>query len=117
MILTAAVVLSMTAAMAKTKNVEARMGYSNAYDFNVSTYSLAKTLNADQSQYDKMLFINDMLHTDMRRAGYARRAKRQEKVDEAIKRNLSGMKSVLNEQQYKKYLMLLNATLINRGLK
>ena len=115
MFLTAAVVLSMTAAMAK--NADAKMGYNNAYDFNVNTYSLARALNASPDQFVQLADINEMLHADMRRAGFARKAKRQAKVDEAIKRNLSVMKSVLNEEQFKKYLMLLNATLINRGLK
>jgi hypothetical protein len=115
MILTAAVVLCMTAAMAK--NADAKMGYNNVYDFNVNTYSLARTLNANPEQYAQLADINEMLHADMRRAGYARKTKRQERVNEAVKRNLSVMRNVLNDQQYRKYLMLLNATLTNRGLK
>lgn len=118
MILVAAVMLSMTTAMAESKNADAKTTtYTNVYDFNVNTYSLAKSLNANQDQYEKMADIYEVFHTDMRRAGYSRKAKRQERVDAAIKRNLGMMKSILDEQQYKKYLMVLNATMLNRGLK
>ena len=118
MFLTAAVVLSMTAAMAESKNADAKYaGYSNVYNFNVNTYSLSKALHANQMQYEKINDIYDMFSYEMRRAGYARKAKRQERVDEAISRNLRAMKSILDDQQFKTYRMLLNATLVNRGLK
>ena len=118
MFLTAAVVLSMTAAMAEGKNSTAKgFGYNNAYEFNVNTYSLSRTLQADAEQYDKMVYVNEVFSRDMRHAGFSRKAKRQERVNEAITRNLRYMKSILDEAQYKKYLMLLNTTLINRGLR
>lgn len=35
----------------------------------------------------------------------------------AVDKNLRYMKMFLSEKQYKKYVMLLNATLTNRGIK
>jgi hypothetical protein len=34
----------------------------------------------------------------------------------AVNKNLSAARSILNKAQYHKYLMLLNATINNRGL-
>lgn len=110
--------LSMTAAMAEGNNATAKaIGYSNVYRFDINAKSLGRTLGVDQEQYDKMLYVNEMFSHDMRMAGFARKAKRQAKVNEAVNRNLSSMKSFLDEQQFKKYRMLLNITLLNRGLR
>ena len=41
---------------------------------------------------------------------------RDARVNEAIEKDVKWMRYVLNEKQMHKYLMLLNATLNNRGL-
>jgi hypothetical protein len=38
-------------------------------------------------------------------------------VDRAINKDLAYMNYILNQDQYRKYVMLLNVTLTNRGLK
>ena len=38
-------------------------------------------------------------------------------IDKAVIKDLKYMHSTLNDSQYRKYVMLLNATLMNRGLK
>jgi hypothetical protein len=38
-------------------------------------------------------------------------------VEKAINKDLAYMNYMLNENQYRKYVMLLNVTLNNRGLK
>jgi hypothetical protein len=38
-------------------------------------------------------------------------------VDAAIRKDLGYMNYVLNKDQYKKYVMLLNVTMANRGLR
>ena len=42
---------------------------------------------------------------------------RDKMVDNAIRKDLAWMDYVLSKDQYRKYVMLLNATLNNRGLK
>ena len=42
---------------------------------------------------------------------------RQLMVEKAIKKDLAWMDYILNKDQYRKYVMLLNVTLHNRGLK
>jgi hypothetical protein len=38
-------------------------------------------------------------------------------LDKAVTKNLYNMRQVLDAKQYRTYLMLLNATFTNRGLK
>ena len=42
---------------------------------------------------------------------------RDARVNEAIEKNVKWMRYVLNEKQIRKYLVLLNTTLNNRGLR
>jgi hypothetical protein len=42
---------------------------------------------------------------------------RDARVDAAIKKDLGFMNYILNKDQYKTYVMLLNITMHNRGLK
>ena len=42
---------------------------------------------------------------------------RNARVDAAIRKDLGYMNYVLNKDQYKKYVMLLNVTMANRGLR
>ena len=44
------------------------------------------------------------------------KSERDEKIKKAIKRDLSYMFYVLNQDQYREYVKLLNVTLNNRGL-
>lgn len=41
---------------------------------------------------------------------------RKEIIDKAIKNDLKYVRSVLTDSQYRKYLVLLNTTLNNRGI-
>ena len=50
-------------------------------------------------------------------AATAEADERESMVDQAVKKDVRYMHYVLNDKQYKTYLMLLNATLQNRGLK
>jgi hypothetical protein len=38
-------------------------------------------------------------------------------VEKAVNKDLAYMNYILNKDQYRKYVMLLNTTLTNRGLK
>jgi hypothetical protein len=42
---------------------------------------------------------------------------RAKMVEKAINKDLAYMNYMLSDTQYRKYLMLLNLTLVNRGLK
>ena len=105
--------LSMTTAMANNENNEASK---NAYEFNVNISRLCNSLGLGNDQY---LFLSDAMDTfsnDMRHVGSAAEEDRKGLMYLAIQRNLTTMRSLLTKSQYHRYLMLLNATINNRGL-
>jgi hypothetical protein len=53
----------------------------------------------------------------MKKAEYADEANREELTKKAVMRDISYMRTILNEAQFRKYNAVLNATLTNRGLK
>ena len=89
-----------------------------AYTLNINTRSLSRTLSLSDDQ-EKICsdvikaFENDMLFAASNSSDESRKAVTKNAVD----KNLRYMKMFLSEKQYKKYVMLLNATLTNRGIK
>ena len=53
----------------------------------------------------------------MKKAEQADDANREELTKKAVMRDISYMRTILNETQFRKYNAVLNATLTNRGLK
>ena len=53
----------------------------------------------------------------MMNAATAKGEDRSAMIDKAVMKDLKYMHVILNNSQYRKYVMLLNTTLINRGLK
>ena len=70
-------------------------------------------------QIDQAEAVQD-IHTsfcaDMMNAAGANADERDAMVKKAVEKDLKYMRSVLTEMQYRKYLRLLNATFVNRGL-
>ena len=52
----------------------------------------------------------------MMNASVADNSERDAKMQSAIKKDLSYMRYVLNDRQYREYVKILNVTLNNRGL-
>ena len=114
MILMAVARLSMSTAFAGNEDVKA---VRKAYNMTVNYDRLAKALNLTGDQYENVEYVHDTFCSDMRRAAYASSEKRQAYFEKALRKDLSGMRSLLNRDQYRTYVMLLNVTLVNRGLK
>lgn len=114
-ILTMVALLSMTAAFAEGENNEAA-AESAKYEIKFNIGSLTKALNLDYDQTIAVEDINYMFASDMTNAAAASGTERDELRSKAVIRDLAYMKTVLNDKQYKKYVMLLNTTLNNRGL-
>ena len=107
MIVMAVAMLSMSTAFAGNEDVKA---VRKAYDMDVNYSRLATALNLSGDQFETVEYVHSTFCNDMRRASYAN-------ADKAISKDLRYMRSVLNRNQYRTYVMLLNATLVNRGLK
>ena len=89
-----------------------------AYTLNINNRSLSRTLSLSLDQEEICSdvikkFENDMLFAASNSSNESRKAV----AKNAVEKNLRYMKMFLSEKQYKKYVMLLNATLANRGIK
>lgn len=113
--LTLVALMSMTATFAAGEN-DNTVAEANKYNVSFNLSSLSKTLRLDFDQVRAVADINEMFASDMLNASAASHSERKEMVDKAVKRDLAYMRSVLDKEQYRKYVMLLNTTINNRGL-
>ena len=94
-----------------THNVE-------AYDIHVNTEALAKCLDASKDQAESIDNIMQIFAAQMDNAKTEDNAVvRSKMLDNTVGMNINYMKHVLTDEQYKKYLTVLNTTLKNRGLR
>ena len=89
----------------------------NAYDMTVNMRKLGVALGLTLDQMEAVQDIHHQFCNEMMLAAQATGDERQTLVEKAVKKDVRYMHYVLDEKQYKKYLMLLNTTLLNRGLR
>jgi hydroxypyruvate isomerase len=97
----------------KAQNVE----NVETYDMSINMRKLAVTLGLTFDQMDAVQDIHSTFCAEMMMAAHAGNEERSELVDKAVNKDVRYMHYVLDEKQYRKYLLLLNTTLRNRGLK
>ncbi|MGL5272087.1 MAG: hypothetical protein ACRC8J_01210 [Phocaeicola sp.] len=85
-----------------------------AVDVNVT--KLSKYLQLSSNQVEEVANISDFFAEKVQSAGYAREEKQSQKLREAVYGNFKLMKRTLTEDQYRKYVHLVNVTLKNKGL-
>ncbi|WP_165154405.1 hypothetical protein [Parabacteroides sp. ZJ-118] len=103
--------ISATVNFAKAQCVS---GNGNKEPFVVEFGKLSSYLNLAPSQMDEVYNINDYF-IGQQKASLSKDAKRQaERLQKAVYGNLKLMKTVLNDDQYRKYITLLNVTNNNR---
>jgi len=108
----------LTLTMAHAENEEANITNNvEAYDMTVNFRRLAVTLDLNADQMDAVEEIHNSFCQDMMLAAHANKDEREGLMDVAIKKDIRYMRYILDQKQYRKYLMLLNVTLHNRGLK
>ena len=112
-ILTVMAMFCMTATFAENaeaKNVE-------AYNMNVNMRSIQRALSLSKEQTEQFADLHQTFCAEMM---FAANAKDADKVNEmvrlAVNKDLQYMSYILNHDQYRKYIMLLNATMRNRDL-
>ena len=109
------VMMSMTVAFAENEDNNAT-NTTEAYVMQVNMYKLGQALDLSRDQYD---FVEDAMNAfsaDLMCVAEASEESRKAMLRNAVIKNLSATRSILNEAQYHKYLRLLNTTLNNRGL-
>ncbi len=88
-----------------------------AYNMNVSIGSLADALSLNIDQAEAVADVHKNFTADMMNAASASVEERRELINKAVIKDLKYMHGILDNNQYRKYVMLLNVTLTNRGLK
>ena len=117
MILTMVAMFSMTMAFAEGENVNSVNNLA-AYDMSCNMNKLAEALSLTGDQREAVDNIYQTFTAEMMFAAqYYSNDQRNEMVKKAINKNIAWMNYVLNEKQRRTYLMLLNTTINNRGLK
>ena len=114
-VLTIVAMMTMTLAFAEGENLNAENAV-NAYEMNFSINSMSNALKLSDDQAEAVKDINKMFAVEMMNASVADKSDRKAMVAKAVKKNLGYMHYVLSDKQYHKYLLLLNATMNNRGL-
>ena len=108
--------LSMTMTFAENENA-ANVNNTEAYNMTVNMDKLGQALNLSKDQVESFAEIHKTFSAEMLFAAHASGEEREKMVENAIKKDLAWMAYILNRDQYRRYVMLLNLTLVHRGLK
>ena len=115
-VLTLVALMSMTTTFAENEGMNT-MNTTEAYNMTVNMKSLAHALGLTNDQLESVAEVHKTFSSEMMFAAQASKEERSKMVEKAINKDLAYMNYILNKDQYRKYVMLLNVTLINRGLK
>jgi len=109
--------LSMTMTFAENETAS-NLNTTEAYNLKaVNMKKLGEALNLSKDQVESFAEIHKTFSAELLFAAQATGEEREKMMDKAIKKDLAYMDYILNADQYRKYVMLLNVTLMNRGLK
>ena len=113
------IVLTLVALMSMTTMFAENEGMNNteSYNMTVNMNKLAKALSLTMDQVESVAEVHKTFSSEMMFAAQYGKDERAKMVEKAITKDLAYMHSILNSEQYHKYLTLLNVTLANRGLK
>lgn len=107
--------LSMT--MTFAENEEAKnVNNTEAYDMTVNMRKLSEALQLTADQMEAVADIHHTFSAEMVFAAQLNKEEREAMVKQAVNKDVKYMHYILNDKQYRKYLLLLNTTLNNRGL-
>ena len=116
MILTVVALMSMTVLFAENDNA-ASVNAVQAYDMTVNMKKLSEALNLSKDQVEGVEEVHKTFAAEMVFAAQYGKEELQKMVEKAINKDLAYMNYMLNKDQYRKYVMLLNVTLNNRGIR
>ena len=115
MILMIVAMLSITTMHAENENAN-NVANLQAYDMSVNMRRLGETLDLSADQMEAVENIHHTFAAEMLFAAQMNEENRKAMVEKAVAKDVRFMRYILNDKQYRKYLLLLNTTLNNRGL-
>ena len=101
----------------KTETVEVKEPKEPKPKKAVNMKKLGHALNLSKDQVESFAEIHKTFSAELLFASQASGDERQKMMDKAINKDLAYMNYILSPEQYRKYVMLLNVTLLNRGLR
>ena len=108
----AVALFSMTTTFAADENASATTATA-AFNMNVNMNSLSDALGLNIDQVEAVGDVHKNFTADMMNAAVAAGDDRKAMIDKAINKDLKYMHVILSNTQYRKYLMLLNVTLVS----
>ena len=87
------------------------------FNFRYNVETMSNHLQLNDNQRAQLEEISDEFTLDMNRAGRSKDDKKVEKINRAVRRNISKAHHILTPEQYKKYLQVLNLTLENHRVR
>ncbi|MBR6826561.1 MAG: hypothetical protein IKM76_00145 [Prevotella sp.] len=113
--------LSMTMTFAETEKATVENAASNdaveVYDMSVNMRKLSVALGLTVDQIEAVETVHNTFNAEMLFAAhYGTKEERDAQVKKAVEKDIKWMNYILTKDQYRKYLILLNTTLNNRGL-
>ena len=111
--------LSMSMAYAEGNNGnerEVNEANSANYEMAINSKSLNRYLGSNLLQKAAVKGIQKKFSADMKEAFSAKVEERKTLVDKAVEKDIKKMRRVLSDEQYNKYLRVLNLTINNHGL-
>jgi hypothetical protein len=86
------------------------------FDFKVNNRKLANTLELNNDQIEPLENVMEMFSNDMMFAYYeCNNTNRDNVIRNSFKKHIQYIGYILNKEQMKKYMTILNVTLANRG--
>ena len=89
----------------------------NAYDMSVNFRKLGEALELTTDQMEAVENIHHTFCGEMMMAAQANKDDRKNIVNTAVNKDLRYMRYVLTKEQFRKYNLLLQTTLFNRGIE
>lgn len=89
---------------------------SKDWNMTINMNKLTQFLDLDGVQVQEVTDISEFFTGGVQSASYAKKGKQAKKLREAVYGNMKLMKRTLTNEQYRKYIHLVNVTLRNKGL-
>lgn len=110
------IVLTVVTLMSLSMSVVATENRSEYLAMDVNMNSLARTLYLTSEQKKEVEEINAKFCAEMRKADAAEESDRMTIAREALRNDIKKLSGVLDHDQMRMYLRLLNITFVNRGV-
>jgi hypothetical protein len=118
LVLTVALLLATSLSVIAGNENSNKLSRVEAYTLNVNVNSLARYLELSKDQVESVENIQNVFAESLRYAAVMETDEsRKNMVKSAVEFDLKNLSYVLSKEQYKKYLKVLNVTLINRGIE